>query len=168
MGNKTSFLKENHLIVIGRRFGSDSVALEAAEAAARWSRDEAVLASYGFGATVRARFEEDRAKHEELRASRSQAVANKKNSYATRDQQVEQAWAWVDQVGSMLGVLGLTDAPGAVPESCLTSCLPPGRAPPGAVPESCLTSCLPPRARPPPGGSGARVSLDGARCQSLA
>jgi hypothetical protein len=109
MSSKTSFLKENHLIVIGRRFGSDAVALEAAEAAARWSRDEAALAGYGFGATVRTRYEEDRSKHEALRVSRSQAVANKKISYATRDQQVSRGWAWVDQVTSTLGVLGLTD-----------------------------------------------------------
>lgn len=109
MSNKTSFLKESQLIIIGRRFGSDAVALEAAEAAARWSRDQTVLASYGFGATVLVRYEEDRRKHEALRVSRSQAVANKKNSYATRNQQMWRAWSWVDMVRSTLGVLALTD-----------------------------------------------------------
>jgi hypothetical protein len=109
MPSKTSFLNDNLLILIGRRFGSDTVALEAAEASARWSRDESSLASYGFGATVRASYEEDRSKHETLRVSRSQAVANKKISYATRDLQVSRGWAWVDRVTSTLGVLGLTD-----------------------------------------------------------
>lgn len=107
--SKTSFLKENHLVVIGRRFGSDGVALEAAEAAARWSRDEAALAAYGFGASSRASYEVDRSKHEVLRISRSRAVANKKISYAVRDEQVSRGWAWVDRVVSTLDVLGLTD-----------------------------------------------------------
>lgn len=109
MTGKTSFLKERNLIIIGRRFGSDAVALEAAEASARWSRDEAALAGYGFGAGLRTEFEADRAKHEALLASRSQAVAAKKNTYLARDAQVARGWAWVDRVKSMLGVLALTD-----------------------------------------------------------
>jgi hypothetical protein len=109
MTSKTSFLKDNRLVVIGRRFGSDAVAIEASEASARWSRDEAGLASYGFVASARARYEEDRDQHEALRVSRSQAVANKKLSYAARDQQVSRGWAWVDRVTSVLGVLGLSD-----------------------------------------------------------
>jgi hypothetical protein len=109
MTSKTSFLKDNRLVVIGRRFGSDAVALEAAEASARWGRDEVALAPYGFGASVRARYEEDRNQQETLRVSRSQAVASKKLSYAARDQHVSRGWAWVDRVSSALGVLGLTD-----------------------------------------------------------
>jgi hypothetical protein len=109
MTSKTSFLKDNRLVVIGRRFGSDAVALEASEASARWRRDEAALAPYGFGASVRTRYEADRNQHETLRVSRSQAVANKKLSYAARDQQVSAGWAWVDRVTSVLGVLGLSD-----------------------------------------------------------
>jgi hypothetical protein len=109
MSAKTSFLKESHLIVIGRRYGSDAVAIEAAEAAARWARDEKALASYGFGAAARASFEADRAKHEGLRVSRSEAVADKKRSLLSRDDEVSRGWAWVDQVESLLGMVALTD-----------------------------------------------------------
>lgn len=109
MAGTTSFLKERNLIIVGRRFGSDTVALEAAEASARWLRDEAALAGYGFGAAQRTRFEEDRAKHEAMRVSRSQAVATKRNSYAARDTQVARGWAWVDRVICTLGVQALTD-----------------------------------------------------------
>lgn len=63
----------------------DEVELKAAEASARWLRDEAVLAGYGFGAAQRTRFEEDRAKHQAMRVSRSQAVATRRNGSAARD-----------------------------------------------------------------------------------
>jgi hypothetical protein len=109
MSERTSFLNDRNLIVIGRRFNSDIVALEASEAAARWLRDEAALAGYGFGIAVRTRYEEDRTKHEALRVSRSQAVATKRKSYASRDAAVSAAWAWVDRVKSALEVEALTD-----------------------------------------------------------
>jgi len=105
--SKTNFLNDTHLSIVGRRHGSDLVALEAAEASARWGRDEAALAGYGFGASVRMDYEADRTKHETLRVS--QAMATKKLSLAARDEQVSRAWAWVDRVTSTLDVLGLTD-----------------------------------------------------------
>lgn len=109
MSDQTNFQKQERLIVIGRRFGSDAVAVEATEAAARWARDEAALAPYGFGADMRARFETDRQSHDTLRVSRSVAVAQKKTSYAVRDEHISRGWAWVDQVTSTLGALALTD-----------------------------------------------------------
>jgi hypothetical protein len=109
MSDGTSFLNERNLIIIGQRFNSDIIAREAAEAAARWLRDEAALAGYGFGIAVRTRYEEDRAKHEALRVARSQAVATKRKSYADRDKEVLSAWAWVDRVKSTIRVESLTD-----------------------------------------------------------
>lgn len=109
MADQISFENQARLVVIGRRYGSDLVALEATEAGARWARDQAALGAYGFGAKVLARFEDDRSKHAALRVSRSNAVASKKISCATRDEQISRGWAWIDRVLSMLGVLSLTD-----------------------------------------------------------
>ncbi len=109
MSDQTSFQKQDRLIAIGRRFGSDIGAIEAIEAAARWARDQSALASYGFGAEMRARFEADRHSHDGLRVSRPLAVAQKRTSYAIRDEQISRGWAWVDQVTSTLGALALTD-----------------------------------------------------------
>jgi hypothetical protein len=102
MPSKNPYVTELQLTVIGRRYGSDDVALEASEAAARWKRDEAALGAYGMGADARAAFEADRSKHDGLRASRPEAVASKKMSVVERDRQVSEGWAWVDRVRSVL------------------------------------------------------------------
>jgi hypothetical protein len=106
---KSRFLTDPQLIVIGRRYGSDDVAWEASEASARWNRDQAQLASYGYGSAALAAFEAERAQHDSLRVARPQAVAAKKTAVALRDKQVSAGWAWVDRVGSALGTLARAD-----------------------------------------------------------
>ena len=106
---KTRYVTEAQLIVIGRRYGADEVALEATEAAARWRRDLSALAMYGYGQAALDGFMADVVAHAKLRAARPEAVAEKKMSVATRDRQVSLGWAWVDRVCSMLGALARTD-----------------------------------------------------------
>jgi hypothetical protein len=106
---KNHYVSETQLIVIGRRYGSDDVALEAGEAIARWRRDLAVLGGYGLGQAALDAFVADAAEQTKLRAARPEAVAGKKMSVVARDKQVSAGWAWVDRVGSMLGVLARTD-----------------------------------------------------------
>jgi hypothetical protein len=107
--SKTSYLPEAQLIVIGRRYGSDEVALEAAEAEARWRRDVAALAPYGYGQAGLEAFAASVAGHAKLRSARPEAVAEKKTSVTNRDRQVSLGWAWVDRVRSMLGTLAVAD-----------------------------------------------------------
>ena len=109
MSTKSRFLTDSQLIIIGRRYGSDDVAWEASEAAARWNRDQSQLASYGYGPAALAAFEAERAQHDSLRAARPQAVAAKKTAVASRDKQVSLGWGWVDRVSSALGILARTD-----------------------------------------------------------
>lgn len=109
MPTKRYFLSDPQLITIGRRYGSDDVALEASEAAARWNRDQTSLASYGHGKDALAAFEADRKTHDALRASRPEAVTAKKMSVVLRDQHVSDGWAWVDRVVSMLALPARTD-----------------------------------------------------------
>jgi len=109
MSSKSGFLTEPQYIIIGRRYGSDDIAWEASEVAARWNRDQAQLASYGYGPAALAAFEAERAKHDSLRAARPQAIAAKKTSVTLRDKQVSAGWAWVDRVSSALGMLARTD-----------------------------------------------------------
>ena len=109
MSTKSCFLTDPQYIVIGRRYGSDEVAWEASEAAARWNRDQLPLASYGYGPVTLAVFEADRAQHDSLRASRPQALAAKKTAVVLRDKQVSAGWAWVDRVSSALGTLARAD-----------------------------------------------------------
>ena len=106
---KTRYMTDPQLIIVGRRYGADEVALEASEALARWKRDLAALASYGYGQGVLDAFAADLAEHAKLRSARPEAVAEKKMSVATRDRQVSSGWAWVDRVTSMLGALARTD-----------------------------------------------------------
>jgi hypothetical protein len=106
---KSRYVTDAQLTVIGRRYGADEVALEAGEALARWRRDLPALASYGFGQSALDAFAADLTEHAKLRAARPEAVAEKKMSVVARDKQVSQGWAWVDRVGSMLGVLARTD-----------------------------------------------------------
>ena len=49
MPKSTRYMTDAQLIVTGRRYGADEVALEACEAMARRKRDVDALASYGFG-----------------------------------------------------------------------------------------------------------------------
>jgi len=109
MSSKSGFLTDPQYIIIGRRYGSDDVAWEASEAAARWNRDQMQLASYGYGPAALAVFEADRAQHDSLRASRPQALAAKKTAVAERDKLVSAGWAWVDRVSSALGILARSD-----------------------------------------------------------
>lgn len=107
--SKFRFLLDADFIVIGRRHGSDDVALEGAETEARWRRDVAPLAAYGFGQAGLDGFVAMLAEHGKLRAARPDAVAGKKMSVVNRDQQVAAGWAWVDRVSAVLGTLGRTD-----------------------------------------------------------
>ena len=109
MPTKTRYLTDAQVTIVGRRYGSDEVALEASEALARWRRDVAALAGYGYGQSALDAFAADVAQHATLRAARPEAVAGKKTAVLTRDQQVSLGWAWVDRVSSMLGLLARTD-----------------------------------------------------------
>lgn len=109
MAAKARFVSDAQLTVIGKRYGSDAVALESNEAAMRWRRDIEALAGYGFGRSVLAEFEADVAQHSVLRASRPEAVADKRSAVVTRDQQVSRGWAWVDRVSKMLGLPARSD-----------------------------------------------------------
>jgi hypothetical protein len=106
---KTRYLTDAQLTIVGRRYGSDEVALEASEALARWRRDVAALAGYGYGQSALDAFAADLAQHESLRAARPEAMAEKKMAVVTRDRQVSAGWAWVDRVSGILGVLARTD-----------------------------------------------------------
>ena len=106
---KIHFVTDAQLTVMGRRYGSDDVALEAGEVLARWRRDLPALASYGFGQAELDAFSADVATHAKLRETRPEAVAGKKMSVVTRDQHVSAGWAWVDRVTSILGVLARGD-----------------------------------------------------------
>jgi hypothetical protein len=106
---RTRFLTDAQLIDVGRRYGSDDVALEAAEAMARWKRDLPVLARYGYGQTVFDAFMADFNEHDKLRSARPEAVAGKKTAVNERDQQVSHGWTWVARVVGSLGVLASTD-----------------------------------------------------------
>jgi hypothetical protein len=97
------------LIVVGRRYGADEVALEASEALARWKRDVPALAGYGYGQGALDAFAQDFAEHAKLRSTRPEAVAEKKMSVTKRDKQVSLGWAWVNRVTSMLGLFARTD-----------------------------------------------------------
>jgi hypothetical protein len=46
---KIRYWTDPQLIIVGRRYGGDDVALEAGEAFARWQRDLPALAGYGYG-----------------------------------------------------------------------------------------------------------------------
>jgi phosphopantetheinyl transferase (holo-ACP synthase) len=109
ISKQARFVTDAQFIAIGRRHGCDDVALEASEASARWARDEAALAAYGFGPNARVAFEADRSKHDALRAARPEAVASKKMSVSMRDKQVSDGWAWVDRVTSTLGLPARND-----------------------------------------------------------
>lgn len=106
---KNQFVTEAQLIVMGRRYGSGEIALEAGEAVARWRRDVGALGGYGLGPAALEAFVADAEAHAKLRAARPDAVADKKMAVVTRDQHVSAGWAWVDRVGSMLGLLARTD-----------------------------------------------------------
>jgi hypothetical protein len=109
MPTKTRYLTDAQLTIVGRRYGSDEVALEASEALARWRRDVAALAGYGYGQSALDGFAADVAQHETLRAARPEAMAEKKMAVVTRDKQVSAGWAWVDRVSGILGGLARTD-----------------------------------------------------------
>jgi hypothetical protein len=106
---KNHFVTEGQLIVMGRRYGSGEIALEVNEALARWRRDVGALGGYGLGQAALDAFAADAEAHAKMRAARPDAVSDKKMAVVTRDKHVSAAWAWVDRVGSMLGVLARTD-----------------------------------------------------------
>ena len=105
----TRYWTDPQLIVVGRRYSADEVALEASEALARWRRDVGALAGYGYGQGALEAFTADLSEHAKLRSARPEAVAEKKMSVAARDKQVSLGWAWVDRVSSVLGVLARSD-----------------------------------------------------------
>jgi hypothetical protein len=109
LGPKDHFGADAQMIEVGRRYGSNEVALEGSETAARWKRDLTGLALYGHGQSAFDVFQADLAEHARLRAARPEAVAEKKMSVAARDEQFAQGWGWVRRVNSMLGVLARTD-----------------------------------------------------------
>jgi hypothetical protein len=111
MPKNTRYMTDAQLMITGRRYGADEVALEACEAMARWKRDVDPLASYGFGQQALDLFAADYAEQGKLRSARPEAVAEKKMSVTARDKQVSLAWAWVDRVGCVLGSLARTDQP---------------------------------------------------------
>jgi len=106
---KLRYLSDSEYVVVGRRHGSDEVALEAAEAEARWRRGLDALAAYGFGKAALDAFVGLLAEHAKLRGARPDAVADKRMSVVKRNQQVAAGWAWVDRVKAVLGTLGRTD-----------------------------------------------------------
>jgi len=106
---KFRYLSDLEYTVIGRRHGSEDIALEAGEVEARWRRFADALAVYGFGKADLDAFVALLAEHAKLRGARPDAVADKKTSVASRNQQVAAGWAWVDRVRAVLGRLGLTD-----------------------------------------------------------
>jgi hypothetical protein len=105
----TRYWTDAQLIVVGRRYGDDEVALEASEAQARWRRDVDALAGYGYDQGALEAFTADILKHAKLRSARPDAVAGKKMSVNARDKQVSLGWAWVDRVSSVLGVPARSD-----------------------------------------------------------
>jgi hypothetical protein len=109
MPKNTRYMTDAQLIITGRRYGADEVALEASEAMARWKRDVDPLASYGFGQQALDLFAADYAEQGKLRSLRPEAVAEKKMSVTARDKQVSLGWAWVDRVVCVLGSLARTD-----------------------------------------------------------
>jgi hypothetical protein len=109
MPRSTRYVTNDQLTTIGRRYNCDEVGLEASEAAARWRRDLDALSGYGYGQTALAAFEADVTTHAGLRSSRPEAVAEKRSAVVLREQEVSRAWAWVDRVKSVLGVLARTD-----------------------------------------------------------
>src|SRR5512142_763450 len=109
MAAKGRYVTDAQLTVIGRRFGSDLVALEANDTVGRWQRDVVVLEEYGLGQEALAAFLADLKAHELLRGSRPDAVAEKRSAVGDRDKHVSLAWAWVDKVRGVLGVLARTD-----------------------------------------------------------
>ena len=94
---------------IGRRYGSSDVAREATDVLAKWTRDVAALAEYGFGASALEAFRSAVAAHEALRTSRPAAVAEKIVSVEARNVAVTNAWVWVDKTTSLLGTLARRD-----------------------------------------------------------
>lgn len=103
------YLSDPEYTVIGRRHGSDDVALEAGEVEARWRRFVDALAPYGFGKADLEAFVALLAEHAKLRGARPDAVADKKMSVVNRNQHVSAGWAWVDRVKAVLGRLGRGD-----------------------------------------------------------
>lgn len=109
MSRKSRYATNEQLIIIGRRFSCEDVGEEANEVRGRWQRDLVVLARYGHGRALLTAFEEDIAAHAALRAARPDAVTDKRAAVVVRDRHVSNAWAWVDQVGGVLGTLASTD-----------------------------------------------------------
>jgi len=107
---KVVALGDEEYVTIGRRFGSAEVAQEAGEAKARWTRDAAVLADYGFGASALAAFEAQLGEHERLRARRPEAVAAKSISVDARDAALRAGWEWTGKVVSLLSAPARSDA----------------------------------------------------------
>lgn len=95
-------LSKSDFISIGRLYGSHLVALEASEAAARWLRDAAVLASYGHGAKQLEKFKVLVTQHRLLMEGRPDSVATKRSTVATKDADYRAGQRWIDQAVCIL------------------------------------------------------------------
>lgn len=102
MSAKNLSVDDPRCIKTGKQHGSENIAVEASETAARWARDEAPLALYGHGPTTRAAFEALRADHTRQREGRPEVVAEKSRAVREREAAVADARTWVDRVGSAI------------------------------------------------------------------
>lgn len=105
MARKARSLTTRDLAIIGKKHGSEAVAREGGEAAARWRRDLTVLAEYGHGPAALAAFEALLAEHRALMEARPKAIAAKRSTVDERDAATARAWDWLDKVESMLAPL---------------------------------------------------------------
>jgi hypothetical protein len=106
---KDRYMSDAQLIVAGRRYSSEDVALESREAIARWRRDVVSLASYGHGQSALDAFAADLSQHAGLLSVRPEAVAEKKIAVVTRDKHVSLGWTWTNRVVFTLGSLARAD-----------------------------------------------------------
>ena len=109
MSAKTLSLTDQQYVKIGRQHASEPMALEASEASARWTRDQARLALYGHGTSVLAAFEALRGEHTRQREGRPEVVAGKSRAVRDREQVVVDARTWVGRVYSAILTLARGD-----------------------------------------------------------
>ena len=107
--HKLEILNDDDYARIGRNLGSDNLHREAEEGLARWERDLAVLALYGFTTEELDRFRGWFTLHGELINQWSEIIARKKSTLAERDRHLHAAWTWVEQCAAILGRLSAGD-----------------------------------------------------------
>jgi hypothetical protein len=107
--HKLVILNDDDYARIGRNIGSDLLHRESEEGLARWERDLAVLALYGFTSEEMDRFRGWFTLHADLINQRSETIARKKSTLAERDRHLHAAWTWVEQCAAILGRLSAGD-----------------------------------------------------------